>query len=269
MGELADAWSAARADEPVGRGPAGRSRCRARAAPPGRCTALCRPARSRTTFTASQGLLLMIPNMYKIAGELTPAVIHVAARTLATHALSIFGDHSDVMAVRPTGFAMLCVLDVQEAQDLALDRARGDARAPRAVPALLRRVPDLARGRRDPVARRTRMLRALDRRRPRPGASRARASSPDHPVLRGTAQNPDVFFQAREACNPFHATVPRRRAGGDGSVRASAPAARYHLFEYHGAPDAERVAGADGLGRRRRRGDRRRARRGAARRSAS
>ena len=108
-----------------------------------------------TTFTASQGLLLMIPNMFKIAGELTPAVIHVAARTLATHALSIFGDHSDVMHARATGWAMLCAGSVQEAHDFALDRPRRHAAVARAVPPLLRRLPDLARGQQDRAARPT------------------------------------------------------------------------------------------------------------------
>ena len=118
-----------------------------------------------TTFTASQGLLLMIPNMYKIAGELTPFCMHVAARTVATHALSIFGDHSDVMACRQTGFAMLCSGSVQEAHDLACDRARGDAREPRALPALLRRLPHLARGAAHRAARRRRPARSWSTRR--------------------------------------------------------------------------------------------------------
>ena len=120
MAELADEWSSAEPAERVGQRCPAWSRCRARAAPQGRSTARCRAARSATTFTASQGLLLMIPNMYKIAGELTAAVLHVAARSLAAQGLSIFGDHSDVMAVRQTGFALLCSASVQEAHDLAL-----------------------------------------------------------------------------------------------------------------------------------------------------
>ena len=108
-----------------------------------------------TTFTASQGLLLMIPNMYKIAGELTSFCMHVSARTVATHALSIFGDHSDVMACRQTGFAMLASGSVQEAHDFALIGQRGDAAVARAVPALLRRLPHLARGVEDRAARPT------------------------------------------------------------------------------------------------------------------
>src|SRR5512135_1862015 len=154
-----------------------------------------------TTFTASQGLLLMIPNMYKMAGELAPAVIHVAARTLATHALSIFGDHSDVYACRQTGFAMLASGSVQEAHDLAAisHAATLDAR----VPFLhffdgfrtsheVSRIEQLS----DEDLRFM-----IDDERVR--AHRLNALTPDHPVVRGTAQNPDAFFQAREACNPF------------------------------------------------------------------
>jgi pyruvate-ferredoxin/flavodoxin oxidoreductase len=191
-----------------------------------------------TTFTASQGLLLMIPNMYRIAGELTSAVFHVAARSLATHALSIFGDHQDVMAVRPTGFAMLSSATVQEAHDVALiaHMATLEAR----VPFVhffdgFRTSHELARIERLADAD----VRALiddDLVR----AHRARALNPDHPFVRGTAQNPDVYFQAREAANPFHARVP------DIVERAMARFAQrtgraYRLFEYHGAPDAERV----------------------------
>ncbi len=191
-----------------------------------------------TTFTASQGLLLMIPNMYKIAGELTPAVIHVAARTLATHALSIFGDHSDVMAVRQTGWAMLCSSDVQAAQDLAAisHAATLESRVPflhffdgfrtsHEVNTIAPLGDDVLRSLVDDHLVR---------------AHRERALSPDHPALRGTAQNPDVFFQAREASNPFHAIVPQvvqwtMDRFGELTGR------RYRLFEYHGAPDAERV----------------------------
>src|SRR5499425_3188897 len=154
-----------------------------------------------TTFTASQGLLLMLPNMYKIAGELTPTVIHVAARALATQALSIFGDHSDVMAARTTGFAMLAAASVQEAADMA---------AVAHAATLESRVPflhffDGFRTSHE-VAKTQAVgddgLRALiDERSVL--AHRARALSPEHPVVRGTAQNPDVYFQAREAANPY------------------------------------------------------------------
>ena len=160
-----------------------------------------------TTFTASQGLLLMLPNMYKIAGELSPAVIHVAARAIATHALSIFGDHSDVMAARPTGWAMLCAASPQEAADFALVAHVGHARVARSVPALLRRLPHQPRDRprRHPRRRRDRARSSTTT-----GSSRIAcvALDPDRPVLRGSAQNPDVFFQAREAGNPYMLAVP-------------------------------------------------------------
>src|SRR4051812_2208275 len=191
-----------------------------------------------TTFTASQGLLLMLPNMFKIAGELTPTVIHVAARTLATHALSIFGDHSDVMAARTTGFAMLCASSVQEAADMAAvaHAATLETRVPFlhffdgfrtshemntvAVPT----VDDIA-AMIDPAA---------------VAAHRERGLDPDKPVLRGSAQNPDVFFQAREACNPFYDSVPGIVQGSMDKL-AALTGREYHLVDYHGAPDAERV----------------------------
>ena len=191
-----------------------------------------------TTFTASQGLLLMIPNMFKIAGELTPAVVHVAARTVATHALSIFGDHSDVMAARSTGWAMLCAASVQEAQDLALvaHAATLEARVPflhffdgfRTSHEVARIEPladDDLRELLDPAAIR---------------AHRERALTPDRPVLRGSAQNPDVFFQAREAINPFYDDVPAivKRTMEHLAQRTGR---RYDLFDYEGASDAERV----------------------------
>jgi pyruvate-ferredoxin/flavodoxin oxidoreductase len=191
-----------------------------------------------TTFTSSQGLLLMLPNMYKIAGELTPAVIHVAARSLATHALSIFGDHSDVMAARSTGFALLCASSVQEAQDLALVAHAATLRA---------RVPFLHffDGFRTSHELNTISRLSLDDVRALLdeeliAAHRARALSPDHPVLRGSAQNPDVFFQSREAVNAYYAAVPEivqqaMTALGDRTGR------RYRLFDYVGHPEAERV----------------------------
>ena len=160
-----------------------------------------------TTFTASQGLLLMLPNMYKIAGELTPTVIHVAARALATQALSIFGDHSDVMAARTTGFAMLAAASVQEAADMAA--VAHAATLESRVPFLhffdgFRTSHEVAKTQ----AIGDDVLRALiDERSVL--AHRARALSPEHPVVRGTAQNPDVYFQAREAANPYYSAVPR------------------------------------------------------------
>jgi len=191
-----------------------------------------------TTFTASQGLLLMIPNMYKIAGELTPTVIHVAARSLATHALSIFGDHSDVMAARATGFALLGSNSVQEAGDFALIAQ---------VSALESRIPFLHffdGFRTSHEVNKIQLLEDEDLRRLVDDTlvrqHRQRALSPDHPQLRGTAQNPDVFFQAREAINPFYRACPT--IVQDVMDRFAARTGRhYHLFDYVGAPDAERV----------------------------
>jgi pyruvate-ferredoxin/flavodoxin oxidoreductase len=191
-----------------------------------------------TTFTASQGLLLMIPNMYKIAGELTPATMHVTARTLATHALSIFGDHSDVMACRSTGWAMLSSNSVQEAADLALVAQ---------IATLESRIPfihffDGFRTSHEvskiyPIADET--IRALldDK---YIIQFRQNALSPDRPILRGSAQNPDVFFQAREACSPWHAAVPNivQTVMDRFAVETGRS---YHLFDYYGAPDSERV----------------------------
>jgi pyruvate-ferredoxin/flavodoxin oxidoreductase len=191
-----------------------------------------------TTFTASQGLLLMIPNMFKIAGELTPATMHVTARTIATHALSIFGDHSDVMACRTTGWAMLCSNAVQEVADMALVAQ---------IATLESRIPFIhffdgfrtshEVGKILPISDET--IRALldDK---YVIQYRQNALSSDRPIIRGTAQNPDVFFQAREACNVFHDAVP----GIVQSVMdrfAALTGRAYHLFDYVGAPDAERV----------------------------
>jgi pyruvate-ferredoxin/flavodoxin oxidoreductase len=191
-----------------------------------------------TTFTASQGLLLMIPNMFKIAGELTSTVFHVAARSVATHALSIFGDHSDVMATRSTGWAMMASGSVQEVMDLALITQAATLKS--RVPIVhffdgfrtsheVMKIQQLADG-----EIRAMIDDGLIR------EHRARALSPEHPVLRGSAQNPDVFFQAREAGNPFYAACP-------GIVQqtmekfAATTGRSYRLFDYVGAPDAERV----------------------------
>src|SRR5689334_7350715 len=191
-----------------------------------------------TTFTASQGLLLMIPNMYKIAGELTPTVFHIAARSLAAQALSIFGDHSDVMAARATGWAMLCSASVQEAQDLALiaHAATLEAR----IPFLhffdgfrtSHEISKIALLPEDVLREMINEVRVVEH--------RARALSPDHPVIRGTAQNPDVYFQARETVNPFYAAAPEIVQGMMDRF-ATLTGRQYRLFEYHGAPDAERV----------------------------
>lgn len=191
-----------------------------------------------TTFTASQGLLLMIPNMLKIAGELSPTVFHVAARSVATQALSIFGDHSDVMATRTTGFALLASASVQEAHDMALvaQAATLESR----VPFLhffdgfrtsheVNRITLLSEA----------QIRALIRQ-DLVRAHRDRALNPEHAFIRGTAHNPDTFFQARETVNPYYAQVP---AIFEAALErfASLTGRTYRLFEYHGAADAERV----------------------------
>ena len=198
-----------------------------------------------TTFTSSQGLLLMIPNLYKIAGELTTFCMHVAARTVATHALSIFGDHSDVMACRQIGFALLASSSVQEAHDLAAVAHAATLKA--RVPFIhffdgFRTSHEVSRldslGDDD-------LLALLDEE--AIAAHRRRALTPDHPVLRGTAQNPDVFFQAREACNAYYDACP-------GIVQATMDALgartgrRYKLFDYVGHPEAERVVVLMGSG---------------------
>jgi pyruvate-ferredoxin/flavodoxin oxidoreductase len=196
-----------------------------------------------TTFTASQGLLLMIPNMYKIAGELTPFCMHVSARTVATHALSIFGDHSDVMAVRQTGFALIASSSVQEAHDLA-------AVAHRAT--LLSRIPTLHffdGFRTSHEVAKIELLTDDDLRHMVTDdlvqAVRERALTPDRPVLRGTAQNPDAFFQAREACSPFYAAAADHvQASMDHFAQLTGR--RYRLFDYVGHPEAERVVVAMG-----------------------
>ena len=191
-----------------------------------------------TTFTASQGLLLMIPNMYKIAGELTPAVLHVAARSLAAQGLSIFGDHADVMAVRQTGFALLASSSVQEAHDLALVAQAASLRT--RVPFVhffdgfrtsheLNTVNTLAD---DDL--RALIPEELIR------AHRARGLSPEHPFIRGTAQNPDVYFQARETVNPFYAQVPAAVTAAMDAL-AARTGRQYHLADYTGDPAAERV----------------------------
>ena len=191
-----------------------------------------------TTFTASQGLLLMIPNMYKIAGELTPTVFHIAARSLAAQALSIFGDHSDVMSARMTGFAMLCSNSPQEVQDFALisHAASLEGRIPfmhffdgfrtsHEVAKLVTIDDDILKGmiKQEWVS-----------------AFRGRALNPDKPVLRGTAQNPDVYFQARETVNPFYEALPGIVQGAMDRF-AELTGRQYRLFEYVGAADAERV----------------------------
>ena len=198
-----------------------------------------------TTFTASQGLMLMLPNMFKIAGELTPTVFHVAARSLATHALSIFGDHSDVMATRTTGFALLCSDSVQEAHDFALIAQAATLKS---------RIPFLHFFDGFRTSHEVNTLILLSDAEVRAmidddlvRAHRGRALNPEHPFIRGTAQNPDTFFQNREAANPYYAAVP-------GIVEAAMAdflkltGRSYRLFDYDGAADAERVIVVMGSG---------------------
>src|SRR4051794_36775742 len=191
-----------------------------------------------TTFTSSQGLLLMIPNMYKIAGELTATVMHVAARAVAAQGLSIFGDHQDVMAVRQTGWAQLASNNVQEVMDLALiaQAASLESRIPfvhffdgfrtshEVAKVEQLTVEDLKAMISDDLVR----------------AHRARGLSPDHPVIRGTAQNPDVYFQGRETVNPYYIAIPSIVQSAMDKF-ASLTGRGYQLYEYSGSPDAERV----------------------------
>ncbi len=191
-----------------------------------------------TTYTASQGLLLMIPNMYKIAGELLPGVIHCSARAVASHALSIFGDHSDVMACRQTGFAMLCSNSVQEIMDLA---------AVAHLAAIKGRVPFLHFFDGFRTSHEIQKIEQWDYEDLKEmvdmdavNAFRARALNPDHPVLRGTAQNPDIFFQAREASNVYYNAIPGIVEEYMNQVNAKI-GTNYKLFNYYGAPDAEKL----------------------------
>ncbi len=237
MGEMPDAWAAAGRKNLFGTVPHV-VEMQSEAGAAGAVHGSLQAGALTSTFTASQGLLLMIPNMFKIAGELTSTVFHVSARTIATHALSIFGDHSDVMACRSTGWAMLASGSVQEAQDMATISHSATLKA--RVPFLhffdgfrisheVNRIEQLSE---DDV----RSMIDMDL----VQAHRDRALNPQKPVLRGTAQNPDVFFQAREACNPFYDAVP-------GIVQetmdrfAKLTGRQYNLFDYVGAPDAERV----------------------------
>ena len=191
-----------------------------------------------TTFTASQGLLLMIPNLYKIAGELTSTVLHVAARSLAAQGLSIFGDHSDVMAARNTGFAFLSSASVQEAHDLALIAQAATLKA---------RVPFIHFFDGFRTSHEINKIEPLDDADIRAmidedlvKAHRARGLSPDRPVVRGTAQNPDVYFQGRESVNSYYLACPGHVQAAMDKF-AALVGRQYHLFEYTGAPDAERV----------------------------
>jgi pyruvate-ferredoxin/flavodoxin oxidoreductase len=237
MGELADEWSAAGRTNLWGGVPTV-VEMQSEGGAAGAVHGALQAGALTTTFTSSQGLLLMIPNLYKIAGELTACCLHVAARTLATHALSIFGDHSDVMACRQTGVALLASGSVQEAHDLA---------AIAHAATLETRIPFLHFFDGFRTSHEVAKIAVLDDDDLRAllaadaiAAHRARALTPDRPVLRGTAQNPDTFFQAREAANPFYAAC----AGATQDVMdrfAARTGRRYHLFDYVGHPEAERV----------------------------
>ncbi|MGD9675313.1 MAG: pyruvate:ferredoxin (flavodoxin) oxidoreductase, partial [Candidatus Bipolaricaulia bacterium] len=196
-----------------------------------------------TTFTASQGLLLMIPNMYKIAGELLPTVFHVSARALAGHALSIYGDHSDVMAVRQTGFALLASASVQEVIDLALVAHIASLKSK--VPFVhffdgFRTSHEIQKVDAMPYETLAKLVpwKEID-------AFRRRAMSPEHPHLRGTSQSPDIYFQGREAANPYYIAAPNVIAEVMRQV-SDLTGRKYGLFDYVGAPDAEHVIVAMG-----------------------
>ena len=237
MGELADAWSVSGCTNLWG-GVPDVIEMQSEAGAAGALHGALQKGALATTFTASQGLLLMIPNLFKIAGELLPCVVHVAARTVATHALSIFGDHSDVMAARSTGFAMLSSGSVQEAHDLAL--------VAHAV-TLRTRVPFLHFFDGFRTSHQLDKIRPLDRDdllalvdEEAILAHRARRLTPDRPVLRGSAQNPDVFFQAREAGNRYYDDVAAVVTSTLEAL-AARTGRRYGLVDYCGAPDAERA----------------------------
>lgn len=244
MGEFADAWQAAGRTNLWGTVPR-IVEMQSEGGAAGALHGALQTGALATTFTASQGLLLMIPNMYKIAGELSPTVFHVAARTLATQGLSIFGDHSDVMATRATGFALLASRSVQEAQDLALIAHAST---------LATRVPFVHFFDGFRTSHEVNTVALLDQEEIRAmideeliEAHRARALSPDHPFIRGTAQNPDVFFQARESVNPFYQACPAIVQQMMDRF-ATLIGRQYRLFDYTGAPDAEHVVVLMGSG---------------------
>ena len=244
MGEFADAWSAAGRANLWGSVPTV-VEMQSEAGAAGALHGALQKGALATTFTASQGLLLMLPNMYKIAGELTPAVVHVAARALATHALSIFGDHSDVMSARGTGWAMLCASSVQEAHDFALVSHAATLRM--RVPVLhffdgFRTSHEVAKIALLDDADLLALVRTSD-----VLDHRARGLTPERPVLRGSAQNPDVFFQAREAANPFYDRAPAVVQEVMDEL-AERTGRQYGLVDYHGHPQAERVVVIMGSG---------------------
>ncbi|MEH2319529.1 pyruvate:ferredoxin (flavodoxin) oxidoreductase [Nostoc sp.] len=237
MGEWADAWSAEGRSNLWGTIPSV-VQMQSEGGAAGAVHGALQTGSLSTTFTASQGLLLMIPNFYKIAGELTSAVVHVAARSLATHALSIFGDHSDVMAARATGFALLCSASVQESQDFALIAHAATLEARVSFMHFfdgfrtsheVQKVKLLSDGDLRSLIHDNLVL-----------AHRARALTPDRPVLRGTAQNPDVYFQGREGANPYYNACPEivQRIMDEFGERTGR---HYKIYEYYGANDASRV----------------------------
>ncbi len=237
MGEFADAWAAVKIPNIWGTIPLV-AEMQSEGGAAGAVHGALQTGSLTTTFTASQGLLLMIPNMYKIAGELTPTVFHIAARSVATHALSIFGDHSDVMATRQTGWALLASRSGQEAHDMALisQAATLESRIPFLhffdgfrTSSEVSKIEYLSEDD---------MRAMIDSDLVR--QHRERALSPDHPIIRGTAQNPDVFFQAREAVNSYYmkcAGIVEKTMDKFAKMTGRS----YHLFDYYGAPDAERV----------------------------
>ena len=237
MGEWADAWSAEGRPNLWGTIPSV-VQMQSEGGAAGAVHGALQTGSLSTTFTASQGLLLMIPNFYKIAGELTSAVVHVAARSLATHALSIFGDHSDVMAARATGFALLCSASVQESQDFALIAHAAT------LEARVSFMHFFDGFRTSHEVQKVKLLSDDDLRSLIHDnlilAHRSRALTPDRPVLRGTAQNPDVYFQGREGANLYYNTCPDivqriMDEFGEGTGR------HYQIYEYYGANDADRV----------------------------
>ena len=244
MAELADEWAAAGIKNIWGQIPVVQE-MQSEGGAAGAVHGALQSGALTTTFTASQGLLLMLPNMFKIAGELTSTVFHIAARAVATQALSIFGDHSDVMAVRTTGFALLSSGSVQEAHDGAVIAQAATLEA---------RVPFLHFFDGFRTSHEVNTLELLSDEQIRAmiddelvHAHRARALDPEHPFVRGTAHNPDTFFQTRETVNPFYARTP-------GIVQAvmdrfaKLTGRQYHLFEYDGPADAERVVVLMGSG---------------------
>src|SRR5512132_177168 len=244
MGEFSDAWSASEKKNIWGMTPFVRE-MQSEGGAAGAVHGTLQSGSLTTTFTSSQGLLLMIPNMFKIAGEQTSTVFHIAARSIATHALSIFGDHSDVMATRSTGWAMLFGNSVQEAMDFALIAQTSTLRS---------RVPFLHIFDGFRTSHEVMQIEKLSDEQIREliddrlvQAHRARALTPDHPVMRGTAQNPDVFFQSRERSNPFYKQTPQIVQETMNKF-AQVTGRQYHLFEYAGVPDAERVVVMMGSG---------------------